>query len=368
MASNPLLKDLITPLLMRQVGQSCQQLDPSFANSTLTELVNKIDFSQLELKARIRHCATALYQALDRPFVDACALLKLVSPLYPGLPGLIFSEVVEQYGLNDVCCSFDALAHFTCDSTAEFAIRAFLVTHPEQTWQQLNQWAESDNFHLRRLASEGCRPRLPWARNIVALRQDPEVILTLLSRLKADPSEYVRRSVANNLNDIAKDHPARVLGLLRTWYGQQPETNWIIKHGLRTLLKQRHPVALELLGYASLKPQVQLQLIKEEIALGQTLTFVLQLSDLPRGKLRIEFGLHFAAKATKARYKVFQLLDKVITEPQLLISHSYRFVDLTTRKHYSGQHQLSIIINGLVVAERSFLVTPSDSLQTSAGF
>ena len=165
------------------------------------------------LKQRVRRIATTLYHQLDLPFADTCTLLQPVSTEITGLPGFIFPDIVEQFGLDDFPTSMQALAHFTCYSTAEFAIRPFFRVYPAQSLQQLQIWSQSANVHHRRLASEGCRPRLPWGQALPQFIADPTPIIPVLQALKQDPEDYVRRSVANNLNDISKDHPALVLQL-----------------------------------------------------------------------------------------------------------------------------------------------------------
>jgi 3-methyladenine DNA glycosylase AlkC len=363
-----LLKHQINPALMQQIATLCQQQDAHFAADRFLQLALPADFEQLELKQRIRCCASALYQALDRPFAAVCQLLLPVSEHFPGIPGFIFPDVVEQFGLDEPETAFSALAHFTCFSTAEFAIRPFLLRYPAATLQQMQIWAQSDNHHLRRLASEGCRPRLPWGQALRPFKLDPSPLLPILQQLKADPSDYVRRSVANHLNDISKDHPQIALTLASAWYGQHPATDWIVRHGLRGLLKQRHPQALQLFGYQNVAVCAQLTLSTVEIRLGERLEFRLHLSGYPTERIRLEYIIDFAGKHGGFRAKVFQWQDRVISEPTLQLSRSYLFKDLTTRKHYAGTHQLSIIVNGQRVAQQSFQVLPASSSTSSVGF
>lgn len=364
----PLLKHQINPALVQHIAQRCQQQDQHFAADCFLQLALPADFEQLELKQRIRCCASALFQALDRPFAAACQLLLPVSEHFPGISGFIFPDVVEQYGLDEPETAFWALAHFTCYSTAEFAIRPFLLRYPAETLHQMQLWAQSDNHHLRRLASEGCRPRLPWGQALKPFKLDPSPLLPILQQLKADPSDYVRRSVANHLNDISKDHPQVALAIANDWYGQHPATDWIVRHGLRGLLKQRHPQALQLFGYQQVAICAQLKLAAAEIRLGEKLTFQLHLSGYAQQRLRLEYILDFAGKHGGFRSKVFQWQDRVISEPTTQLSRSYLFKDLTTRKHYPGTHQLSIIVNGQRVAQQSFQVLPASPSTSSVGF
>lgn len=159
--SAPLLKDLIDVAFIQRLGDACQQLHPQFDSQRLVNVIHDEAYRSLELKARIRKVATGLYQVLALPFAEACDVLKPLSSQFGGIQGFTFPDVVEQFGLDQPDIALSALGHFTQYSTSEFAIRPFLIRYPERTLAQLQQWAQSDNHHLRRLASEGCRPRLP---------------------------------------------------------------------------------------------------------------------------------------------------------------------------------------------------------------
>jgi 3-methyladenine DNA glycosylase AlkC len=356
--SAPLLKDLIDIPFIQRLGDACQQLHPTFDAGRLLTTVVDDTYLALELKARIRRVATGLYQELALPFVEACEVLKPLSSQFGGIQGFIFPDVVEQFGLDQPEIALPALGHFTQYSTSEFAIRPFIIRYPELTLKQLALWARSDNYHLRRLASEGCRPRLPWGQALPRYKKDPTPLLPILEQLKQDPSDYVRRSVANHLNDISKDQPELMLELCQRWFGHHPDTDRIVKHALRGLLKQRHPLALQLFGYQPVAVQAQLKLASSTLTMGGRLIFdvVLQQPVGHTGKLRLEYAIDFASKAGKARHKVFQWLERTVSEPELSLQRSYLFKDLTTRKHYAGEHRLYIIVNGQIVTGQSFLL------------
>jgi 3-methyladenine DNA glycosylase AlkC len=356
--SAPLLKDLIDVAFIQRLGAACRQLQPDFQTDLLLARVLDDNFAALELKARIRRVASALYQELALPFAQACEVLKAVSSQFGGIQGFVFPDVVEQFGLDQPQVALNALGHFTQFSTSEFAIRPFILRYPEQTLPQLMLWARSDNHHLRRLASEGCRPRLPWGQALPKFKKDPTPLLPLLEVLKQDPSDYVRRSVANHLNDISKDQPQLMLDICQRWFGQHPDTDWIVKHALRGLLKQRHPVALQLFGYQPIAVTTQLVLATDTAVMGERFNFELklQLPAAQRGKLRLEYAIDFVGKTGKARHKVFQWLERFVSEPELTLQRSYLFKDLTTRKHYPGEHRISIIVNGQIVTSENFLL------------
>lgn len=353
------LKDHISPAVIAQIATCCQQYYPAFARDEFVAAVlHRPDFAELALMTRVSLIAQQLGEFLPADFATAEAILRSVAPQFSGLVGFIFPEFVRQYGLAQVDLALAALGHFTQYSTSEFAIRPFIERYPAQTLAQMTLWARSDNLHLRRLASEGCRPRLPWGKALPAFKRDPAAILPILALLKNDPEDYVRRSVANNLNDISKDHPEWALDVATAWYGHSPQSDWIVKHAMRGLLKQRHPRALALFGYQPQTIRADLRLHSTKVAFGEPLTFTATLQDIAHaGKLRVEYAIDFAAANGAARHKVFQWLDRELTDPIWQATRNYQFIDLTTRKHYAGAHRIHLIVNGQILCSRDFVLT-----------
>ena len=197
----------------------------------------------MELKQRVRHITRVLHNFLPERFSDAAKILTEISielkkeERPQGFAHIFLPDYVECFGLDYPEEALSALGEITRLVSAEFAVRPFIVRYPQLSIRFLQSWSKSQDANVRRLASEGSRPRLPWAQTLAALRSDPTPVLPILENLKADPSLYVRKSVANHLNDIAKDHPALVLNIAKKWQGRHPATDWIIKHGCRTLLK-----------------------------------------------------------------------------------------------------------------------------------
>jgi 3-methyladenine DNA glycosylase AlkC len=165
------------------------------------------------------------------------------------LENMIFQDYVEVYGLDDFKTSMQALENFTQGSSSEFAIRAFIVLYEDETMEMMKKWTQSENEHVRRLASEGCRPRLPWAMALENFKTDPTKVLEVLELLKDDTSSYVQKSVANAVNDISKDHPSKVKRLAKVWLKENTQRRWLVKHGCRTLLKQGDKELLSLFGF-----------------------------------------------------------------------------------------------------------------------
>ncbi|MEL7531361.1 MAG: DNA alkylation repair protein [Bacteroidota bacterium] len=307
----------------------------------------------MELKERLRHITEILHEILDKPFADALEILKPVAARQaPSFEHMFFPDYVELYGLEeDWDTAMAGLEHFTQYSSSEFAIRPFILRDAKRAMSQMVKWATHENHHVRRLASEGCRPRLPWAMALPDFKRDPAPILPILGTLKNDPSEYVRRSVANNLNDIAKDHPEIVLKIAKEWLGHTAETDWIVKHACRTLLKQGNPQALRLFGFGdpALVRVSDLRTTLSQVAIGEDLHFgfALQHQASSSLKLRVEYGIYYLKANGKQNRKVFMITENEY-EPQKVypFERKQSFRNMTTRKHYPGAHRLSIIVNG----------------------
>lgn len=269
------------------------------------------------------------------------------------------SEYVAFYGEEHFDLSMEALRFFTQFGSSEFAIRPFLARELSRTLAIMTTWADDENEHVRRLASEGSRPRLPWSFQIKPLIEDPTPVAPILDRLKNDPSLYVRKSVANHLNDITRDHPEWVLDRLGGWPIDNPHTAWIAKHALRSLIKKGDPKALTVVG-ASGKPLVEVTsfgVSPSKIALGQRLQIdgrIASTSDASQ-RLVVDYAVHYVKKNGAANRKVFKL-KQVDLAPYASwdISISQVVRDFTTRKHHAGHHRVELLVNGESIAESGF--------------
>ena len=221
-----------------------------------------------ELKQRWIHITSILKKFLPADYKEAIAkILELLDHVKSTRPdfsviddtkfglmleyGVILNNYVEQYGLDDYETSVKAIEKITQFTSCEFVTHPFIIKYPDEMMKQMLVWSKHGHWGVRRLASEGCRPRLPWAMALPNLKKDPTPIIPILENLKNDPARFVRLSVANNLNDIAKDNPEIVIDLAKKWKGESKEVDWIIKHGCRTLLKQGIPEVMELFGFDS---------------------------------------------------------------------------------------------------------------------
>ncbi len=317
--------------------------------------------SALELTERAGHLADVLHRHLPVPFPDAVAILmaslgpRLESSEGSGMAPFRFLPhvlYVSRHGLEHFELSMQAFYELTQRFTAEFGVRPFLIRHPKQTLARLASWAKDPNVHVRRLVSEGTRPRLPWARRLPQFQKDPAAVIELLEILKDDPERYVQRSVANNLNDIAKDHPELVVALCARWSNDAPESRrWVIKHALRSLIKAGNRGALALLG-ASGTPEVRLRRVQLEpnpVRLGGSLGLAFDLISVGAVEqdLVVDYAVHFVKANGSTARKVFKL-RRVRLEPRekLRLAAKVSFADLTTRKHYPGLHHVELLLNG----------------------
>jgi 3-methyladenine DNA glycosylase AlkC len=264
------------------------------------------------------------------------------------MPHLMF---VAKYGLDHFEESMRAQHALTQRFTAEFSIRAFLETHPEATLARLREWARDPSPHVRRLVSEGTRPRLPWAGRLRAFQKDPRPVISLLELLKDDAELYVRRSVANNLNDIGKDHPVLLAQIAKRWLrGATPARRWVVKHALRSAVKRAEPAALAALGYGG-KVDVAVRGVRIEPArprIGESVrvTFTLANTGQRRARVLADLVVHFVkARGTGAKTFKLQTVD-LAPGTSALLSKKIGLQQLTTRKHYPGQHLVEAQING----------------------
>lgn len=339
-------------------ANSIEKHFPEFDKQKFLNLIDDDSWKNLELKAKMRHTTKCLYKTLPADYLEALTILIKAAPEIKGFEAMTLPDYVEVYGLNNWEPSLNALGQFTKYSSSEFAIRPYLDKNPELTIFYMNKWAEHEHENVRRFASEGCRPRLPWAMILPKFIVDPKPVLKVLEKLKNDPSEFVRKSVANNLNDISKDHPDLVMDVCTRWYSYSDQTNWIVKHACRTLLKQGNTKAMRLFGFgdpANLEIN-NLKLDKKKLKIGEAVYFSFDLENLEKKecKVRLEYVMDFMKANGKHSKKVFQIIEKNYPPGNHTIKRKHSFENLSTRKHYPGKHIILIIVNGIKKSECKF--------------
>ena len=356
-----LADDLFNAAKVRKLARALKQAHPPF-NARRYETEALARFPELALKERIAHLVELLGEYLPDDFETAADILEraLPPPLDPTLEDddfgefiwVVPGEYVARHGLAEehLPRSLGLLREATKRFSSEIAIRPFLRKHPQETLEFVRECAEDKNYHVRRLASEGIRPLLPWAPRVTL---DLEDIVSVLDRLYDDPTRYVVRSVANTLNDIAKLEPALVTQTLARWsrarVADPAEFEWLVKHALRTLIKQDDAAAFELLGYTD-RPRFRVSGVQasDTVRVGEDFEWRATLTSLGQQRLRIMLNVHFLKANGKHSAKRFLIRDGEFAEGEkLAIEKRQAFRPMTTRVLYPGTHYAELIVNGV---------------------
>ena len=374
-------KHLVTEAVVRSIGDAIAGRLPGFDNHAFAETLWPA-LEELELKARIEAIAQELVARLpDDVPATLQALVDCLGDPMPAegdaLPGEADGErhagsglrgmqvwpltrFVELRGLHHPKESLAALKEMTRRFTGEFAVRPFLDADPEGTLAVLIGWTSSSDQHVRRLCSEGSRPRLPWGMRLKGFVKDPEPLFPLLERLIDDPEEYVRRSVANSLNDIAKDHPDRVVEVCTAWQkGGSDRTARLVKHATRTLVKQGHPGALRLLGFTvpPLLTAGPLELSPASVTMGASLRFSVELRSTSAEPQRwaVDYVVHHVKARGGTSGKVFKGSARNVGPGEAIeLARNHSFKRVSTRRYYPGTHTIEVVVNGVSVARADF--------------
>lgn len=334
-----------------------------FLKSTMDE-----NWDGLEFKQRVMQIGENLGKYLPSDYETAIQIIDKVIMNYDTcLDGFVifFPAFVELYGHDEENwdVSMSALARYTQYASAEFAVRSFIISDEERMMAQMVAWAKHDNEHIRRLASEGCRPRLPWGQALPRFQKDPSLVLCILEQLKADPSLYVRKSVANNLNDISKTHPDLVVKIAKDWYGKNERTDWIVKHGCRTLLKNGNRDVLDIFGFTD-SDCVKVDgfsLKSSFVSVGGGMTFTFEIEALKATKVRLEYGIEYVKAKGKRNRKIYQISELTFKEKgKKFYTKTHAFSDTSTRKHYPGIHSVTLIMNGVEQGTLDFEVLAAE--------
>jgi len=338
------------------------------------EFINNIleDFPGLELKERIARVRQELELVLPKDFPRACAVIIAALPIeldskksdgdFGNFIIAAISDYVVHNGMKSEYCdlSLQTLQEITKRFSAEDAIRYFINEFPQKTVSFLLNCARSDNYHVRRLASEGTRPRLPWSQNIIINYKDSMPILDILF---SDSTRYVTRSVANHMNDISKIDPVYIVAALRRWQKSKKQNNdemiYIMNHSLRTLVKRGNTSALELLGYSN-KPRISVDSFSiqtPKVRIGEALLFEISITAQKSEKLIIDYIVNYYNPSGKISRKVFKIKNMTIHKGQKqIIKKRHPFRTMTTKKLYPGIHSIELQINGNKQHSGSFVL------------
>lgn len=355
------LKEMYNAAFFQTLAASLHSAYPALSEeSYIADCMEDLD--SLELKDRLRRTTEVSRKHLPDAYGDALEILMEVSPK-PEFEGsfasMFFPDFVGLYGREEFDLSMKGLKHFTKTSSSEFAIREFFRLDFDRTLKVMIQWASDENHHVRRLSSEGARPRLPWSFQLKNLLKDPSPVFPILETLQADEELYVRKSVANHLNDISKDHPEAMLDLVKNWDRSHKHTAWIVKQGARTLIKQGHPGALILRGFDP-NPQINagsFEVQPSNIQLGDEIRIaagITSTSDKAQ-KLAIDYIVHYVKKSGAASAKVFKWKEvELAAGASLELKKKQVVKDFSTRKHYAGFHKVEFTVNGVTMGAGGF--------------
>jgi len=351
-----LLKNLYSKEFIEKLTNKISFIYLNFEKENFTNSIFDESWENLELKQRMRHISLTLNKYLPFSYKEQLEILKEAKEDFSGLEAMIFQDFVEVFGLEDFVNSMKALEVFTQDSSSEFAIRQFILKYEDKTMNQMKLWAKSSNEHLRRLSSEGCRSRLPWAVALPKFKQNPTKVLEILELLKNDKSLYVQKSVANNLNDISKDNPNLVIAFIKPNLGISKELDWICKHACRTLLKKGDKEVLDLFNFDK-SHHINLTnfCYDKTIFLNEDFNFSFEISsDEVIGSVRLEYVIYYLKSNNNHNKKVFMISQNIIKSTKKRFEKKQSFKNMTTRKHYIGKHFIGILINGVEVLKEEF--------------
>ncbi len=367
-------KNIYNPTSLKKISKEIKKAYPAFKSPQFEKAVLK-DLEKLELKDRVRLIASSLNTYLPNNYKKAVKIiLKSLAEESidgewdrkegPGIAGFMtwpLNQYVETYGLNDYETSFNAMIELTKRFSSEFTVRPYLIEHEKKTYADLKKLIKHPNKHVRRWVSEGTRPHLPWGLSVPAIKDNLSRNIRLLEKLFQDPEEYVRRSVANHLNDISHLDPKLMLRTCKDFLKKDKsrETQWIVRHATRTLLKKGNKEALVLNGFTK-NPKVKLTGLKlgpKRIKEGDSfdLSFALASQSKSTQRILIEYIIHYPKKNGTLSPKAFRLKDfKLKPQEKLKIKKSVHFKKVTTRVHYKGKHPVEIQINGEKLSKTQF--------------
>ena len=368
MTEQKLMKDGLSTQAVDRIANALSAVIDNFPVQEFIEDVHR-GLTELELKQRVQHIIDVLANYLPAEFNQTATILLRIKKHWDwgdekdplsGFAAWPLIDYVGIHGLRHPEKALKVLKYLTPMFTAEYAIRPFLIHHTKTTCRHLLKWCNDSDPHVRRLVSEGTRPRLPWGIRLERFIDDPEPVLQLLENLKDDSSQYVRRSVANNLNDISKDHADLVIRTCRLWLEKEtPGRQWIIAHATRSLVKAGHREVFGLLGYTD-NPKIRvktLELDRKKVAIGGAFNITIQLASKARTvqSLVIDYAIYFIKANGQVSPKVFKLKNLTLKAGQVVDIHKkHSLKAVTTRKYYPGRHSLELLVNGKAHKRVSF--------------
>lgn len=370
MSESNLIRDFLSPEVVRAIAtkikSKLQNFDQVGFQDDILSILDEQTYSE-----RKENITNALIKYLPQDFEQSVGILLSILP--PAYDSDVLDSTVQRFylvtytnyisvqGMNHYDISMNALYEITKRFTSEWDIRPFLLQYPKKSFALLAKWVKDDNAHIRRLVSEGSRPNLPWGKKLKFVAENPEgTTLPLLSMLQNDDSEYVRRSIANHLNDIAKYKPDLVVDTLASWKNNKstPEKDRLINHALRSLIKDGHNGALALIGYDDdFDITLKFTKVTKEVAWGDNLEFEFTITNNRQDnkKLLIDYVIGYQKKSGTIADKVFKLKKvELASSAEIKFSKKQSFKPISTRVYYPGAHKISIQVNGQLITTIDF--------------
>ncbi len=362
-------KDWFDRAAANALASQIQAVHSRFDNKRFVSLCCK-DLTSLEFNDRVKQFAAAMHETLPAAYPRAVKILQKSLPaelpdcdaVTDGWLQWPVGQFIADYGVSHFDESMQCMVELTKRFSAEFAVRPFVQHHADETFEFLCSKVADKNPHVRRWCSEGCRTRLPWGAKLNDLIANPLPVVPILEALKDDTELYVRKSVANNLNDLSKDHPSMVVDLCRDWSkNSNPSRDWIIRQGLRSLIKDGDKHALKIIGFS--KPDgidAKLTLSDRQVRIGESLVITAALNNASRKKqqLLIDYIVHYQGKGSASRRKVFKWTTVTLKANEKHVSEKKHALKRTTiRALYPGKHKVELQLNGEIVAAKNFELT-----------
>lgn len=362
-------KNWINPQVARQMTLAISRQYPDFDQKKFLKNLER-DLAPLELKKRVLLMASRLKECLPDDLKQSLLILRGAIKQNEkdgvGLSGFAvwpLTEYVSLYGQAEFDLSMDVLKAMTKVFTSEFAVRSFFLADEKKTLKHFKKWVHDENEHVRRLVSEGSRPLLPWGQKLPSFVKDPMITWELLEILKHDESEYVRKSVANHLNDHSKNHPDLIVEKLSSWkkqHGANKKIEWIIRHASRTLIKKGHAKAFGLHGVGAGKVRVLSQkILSKKVQLGEMLKVEVELKNCGKKimKIILDHDVHLLRANGKHNVKCFKgkTLDLLPMETKKIL-FNIPLKPVTTRTYYNGKHYWNVKLNGVSEDKMPFIL------------
>ena len=360
------IKDLYNEELYENFSKKLKSVYPAFDSERFKREVFCPEWGELELSKRIRHSAVVLDKYLPDDYAEAVGVITKVLPKLteaqwksPSQAASIFPEYIALRGLDDLRTSEKAMHTITQYASCELVVRLFIEKYRREMINRMAAWADSEKDYIRRLASEGTRISVPWGIKLKFVEDNPEIILPLLDKLMNDPSEDVRRSVANNLNELSKTSKRLMLDFCKKWLGKSKETDGLIKHAVRTLLKNGDTEAMAMFGMN--KPEgilIKNFVCEKSVEIGRTLnfSFIIENNSGNSQKLRIGYDLGLPGANGKMNIDKIRISERLCPPGKTAMERKHKMTNTSTRKLRPGKGIVKVTISGEVMAEAEFLL------------